>query len=82
MQRQPDLPLLQCLFPSLFLSLSHPTSTSHHPAFTPSLPRSLLSSLPSTFLPLSRALRLAATADLNNSAQAGILQGPIVCARQ
>lgn len=32
--------------------------------------------------PLSFALRLAATADLNNSAQASILQGPIVCARQ
>lgn len=39
-------------------------------------------SLSSTFLPLSFALRLAATADLNNSAQAGILQGPIVCAWQ
>lgn len=38
--------------------------------------------LPFTFLPLSFALRRAATADLNNSAQAGILQGPIVCAWQ
>lgn len=47
------------------------------PPLSPSLSLSLL-----YLLPLSFALRLAATADLNNSAQAGILQGPIVCAWQ
>lgn len=73
---------------SLYLCrlLSPSKSSSHHPAFShffsslslsPSLSLSLL-----YLLPLSFALRLAATADLNNSAQAGILQGPIVCAWQ
>lgn len=67
---------------STSLSLSPSTSASHHPAFAHFLPLSLSLSSTSTSLPLSFALRLAATADLNNSAQAGILQGPIVCARQ
>lgn len=90
MQRQRDSPLLQCLslYLSLFLSLclflSPSISSSYHPAFSHFRAVSLSRSLPlsSTFSPLSFALRLAATADLNNSAQAGILQGPIVCARQ
>lgn len=56
-----------------------PNPPPHYPAFSHF---SCYPSLSSTFLPLSFALRLAATADLNNSAQAGILQGPIVCAWQ
>lgn len=72
----------QCLFP-LFLSLSFfLLALSDFPLLAcSSLPLPSLS--PSSFsLPLSFALQLSATADLNNSAQAGILQGPIVCARE
>lgn len=76
MQRQRVSPLLQ----SFVSACSSPSKSSpHYPAFSHF---SSYPSLSSTFLPLSFALRLAATADLNNSAQAGILQGPIVCAWQ
>lgn len=56
----------------------HPAPNTLH-SFTSQLPQSSSLSL-SPLPPL--LFQLAATADLNNSAQAGILQGPIVCARQ
>lgn len=77
MQTRPDLPLLRRLFfppPSLFLFLSSSLFRRAH------LPSPCAHSLSLLYLLYLFAVlsRLAATADLNNSAQAGILQGPIV----